>query len=187
MKRLIPAVLFLLQAGILFGAGLPVSRYFPITTDFSFRLASTSGSQLLFKSRIEIPEEAREMGHVFVNWDMFWKQSETLLRYRFRFRVSEEGEFFLVAIDDGIYYRSIPEDLVLFTNNPRTGTVIDIGEGISLKYVNQWSTRQLAGKNWSGVVQVELRLQDRRIQLYLAQGAGIIAIQSDEETYIHQS
>ncbi len=180
-------LLLLTVAVPLYSVSLPFSKYFPIKTDFNFQLVSKSGSQIAFKSKIEIPEEAKEMGHVFVNWDMAWTQGDTVLNYRFRFRVSDTGDFYLVAIHDGIYYRSITDDVILFNNNPRNGTVINIGEGISMKYVDQWYSRQIGGKTWSGVLQVELTMNDRKIQLYLAQGAGIIAIKSDEEIYYTQS
>ncbi len=165
----------------------PFSRYFPIKTGFEFSLKSDKGNQMLFKSSIEIPDEAREMGHVFVNWHMFWKNNEDLIKYRFRFRVAENGVFYLVDIHDGIYLRSIPEAIPLISNNPKMNQEIPLGENMSLMYTRTYSRIVIGGKTFENVIQARLSLADMIIDLYFASGKGIIAIKSRDEVFVASS
>ncbi len=183
-RKLLCILFFVFSAGVSFSLTLPYSKYFPLKPNFHFDLVSDNSNTIHFQTKIEIPDNAINATYVFSVWNMQWNRKNTQVNYSFRFRVSQNGSYYLISMNDGVYNRFFPDKILLFSNGIHYGKTITIGENISFRYLKSFAVLKVGTLRIKNVVKAELNLNSQKIYLYIAPFKGIVAIKSQNDKYL---
>lgn len=168
----------------LFGLSFPTVFFFPFSTSFEFDLYSGLGNTISVEcNSITMSENYETSGIAYFDWDVSCYFYGEYYNFSIEFMVDDDDDVYITEFSDPIYYRSLFNSTLFFPSDITYGEAIDIGNNMTLTYVDYYSSVYMDGVKYSNVYQANLYLDGYTLIMYIGKKSGIEMIQTPAETF----